>query len=491
MLGIGMSTAASLRARARTRGLLPPAAAGLSGAAVGLLLALAQPAPVALGACALALVPLGAAVVAGPARAGALAGALAYGGTFVWGYTDYFSPLYAYQGLVDARPEPSAILVVIALAALPAAWMPLTAERASSLVLWPLYLVGYVPGIVVPLLVTGDLGRVLPQDLALLGALAITLLIVRLPPPPLELPRLAPRAFTWLLIALSLVSSAYIAVTFGVRSVPSLSDVYATRAAFDTALGGAAAAGYVVPWAANAINPLLMALGIARRRLDLVALGLAGQLLIYANTGFKSVLFSIALIPLVYLAVTVAPRAFGLFAIAAAPAILVGGVLADSLSGGWSLGLVRRLLATPGQVAWYFYDYFDAHPKYHLSHSFLGWLTSANYVDDPPGLIGHVYFPESNPSANAHLWADAFANFGFAGVVAFSAVLGVFLLVADGLARGRDARVFGPMLAIAGVSLASSALFTTLLTLGLGLGCVLMALMPPAAGTDARAGPSR
>jgi hypothetical protein len=35
------------------------------------------------------------------------------------------------------------------------------------------------------------------------------------------------------------------------------------------------------------------------------------------------------------------------------------------------------------------------------------------------------------------------------------------------------------MLGIVGLSLASSGLFTTILTQGLGLGCVLMALMPP------------
>jgi len=82
----------------------------------------------------------------------------------------------------------------------------------------------------------------------------------------------------------------------------------------------------------------------------------------------------------------------------------------------------------------------------------------------------------------ASYWADAFANFGFAGILGFTLVLGLVLWIADGLGQRRDARVAGPMLAIAGLGLASGALFTTILTGGLALGCALTALMPPVAG---------
>ena len=97
-------------------------------------------------------------------------------------------------------------------------------------------------------------------------------------------------------------------------------------------------------------------------------------------------------------------------------------------------------------------------------------------------LIGHAYFPDANPNANASLWSDAFANFGVAGIVGFTVVLGLVLLLIDGLGHRRDARVYGPMLAVAGLSLAESGLFTTITTLGLGVGIVLIALMPTRAG---------
>lgn len=464
------------------RRISPAALAVLAAATAGGLLPLARPGAFQVGVCALALVPGAALVVAGPARAATIAAVLAYIAALVWTYTEHFSPLFAYSGLIDARPPPTTILIVAAFAALPAVWLPLSARRPSTVLLWFLYLPGYVPVTVVPLFTTGDLSRVLPFNIALAASIATLALIVRLPPPRIAAPRLSMAAFTRALVVMGVLSIAYIAAAFGVRPPPSLGDVYGTRAAFFTALGGAPAAGYLVPAAGNAINPMLMTLGIARRRAGLVALGLAGQILIYSVTGFKSVLFSLALVPLVYLAVSAGRRSFGLAVATAAPVILVLAVAGNTWAGDWSLGLARRVFATPGQISGYYFDYFASHPTYGLSHSFLRWFVSSPYDVDPPILIGSVYFPGAGSHSNAGLWADAFANFGFAGIVAFTLVAGAVLWFADGLGRGRDARVAAPLLAIAGLTLSDSALFTTILTNGLGLSCALIALMPRADG---------
>ena len=90
-----------------------------------------------------------------------------------------------------------------------------------------------------------------------------------------------------------------------------------------------------------------------------------------------------------------------------------------------------------------------------------------------------MYFPESGPNANAHLWADAFANFGFAGSSRSAPSWGSSCCWSTG-SRGAAIRAVRPDVALAGLSLASSALFTTLLTLGLGVGCLMIALMPRA-----------
>jgi hypothetical protein len=450
-------------------------AALLAATAVGLL-PLARPGTVAVGVGVLVLVPLGALLLAGPARAATMTAALAYVAALAWAYTSHYSPLFAYLGQVDAHPEATETLIVAAVAALPSAWLPLPARRPSTILLWFLYLVGYVPMTVVPLFLEGDLSTVLPVDVALAGCMAILALIARLPAASIRAPHLSLAALSRLLLVLGFLSSAYIVAAFGIHAPPSLADVYTTRLQSNTVFESAVGIGYVVPWAANAINPMLMALGIARRRLDLVVVGLAGQVLIYSVTGFKNVLFSIVVVPLVYFAIAVAKRSFGPLMAAAAAMIVVG----SALAGGWPLVLVRRLFATPGQIGWYYFEYFSDHPAYHLSHSLLSWLGPGAYSVPPPRAIGLVYFPGANTNANANLWSDGFANFGFAGVIGFTLVLGLVMWVADALGHERDLRVVGPLLAIAGLTLSDAALFTTILTNGLALTCVFIALMPPA-----------
>ena len=455
-------------------------AVGLLVAAAALALVLvARSGPLPVGLGWLALAPAAALVVARPARATAIGAAVAYVAILGWAYTSHFSPVYAYTGLIDAAPSPGAKLAVAALTVAPAAWLPISARRPSTIVLWALYVVGYVPTAMVPVYLTGDLNRVLSFQVGLLSSMAILGLMLRVRAPAIRLPHLSLTAFTRLLTALAALCILYIAATFGVHAPPSLADVYTTRAQFGAAQGGAAGSGYIVPWAANAINPMLMALGLARRRTELVALGLFGQLIIYADTGYKAVLFSLVLVPLVYAGIAAASRWFGPLTIVGTPIILGAAVLASSRPGDWPIALATRVFATPGHVGWYFYDYFSTHSLYRLSHSFLSWLGPSAYDVDPPQLIGAVYFHHTGTDANANLWSDAFANFGFAGMIVFTVICGIALLVADALGRGRDPRVAGPMLGIVGLSLASSGLFTTILTQGLALGCILMALMPP------------
>jgi hypothetical protein len=172
---------------------------------------------------------------------------------------------------------------------------------------------------------------------------------------------------------------------------------------------------------------------------------------------------------------------------AAGAAIVVG----STLAGGLVLALARRVFATPGQVGWYYFEYFSEHPLYQLRHSFLGWLGSNPYGVPPPEAIGSVYFPGTGTNANANFWADAFANFGVPGIVGFTLVLGLVLWVADGLGRGRDLRVVGPLLAIAGLNVSEGALFTTILTQGLALTLLLVALMPPSSTQDPGRSPPR
>jgi hypothetical protein len=469
------------------RGLVPFVALG-SAATVGAALPVARPGPGSLAIAAFGLLPLGALVLFGTKRAAVTLAALVYIGVLMWAYPRKIVPTYAYQGLIDAAPAVSALAIAGVLAVAPSAWLPVAARRPSTLLLWIVYLAGYVPAIVVPVFIVGRVEAVLPFDVALLASMAIVGLLVRLPPAPLTIAPLSLSTFTRVLVGLSLLSLIYVAATFGIHAPPSLADIYSTRAEFAAEVPASLAGGYIVPWASNALHPMLLALGIARRRLSLVLLALAGQGLIYSVTGYRTTLFSVLLTPLVYFGVTRARASFGLLATAAASAILLFAV-ASPLTSVETRALATRTLATPAEIGWFYYDYFSVHQPYRLSHSFLRSFEARPYIEEPADLIGPLYFAPDKPSANANLWADAFANFRLWGVILFTFALALALLVVDGLGRDRDLRVAGGMLAMVGLSLTNSGFFTVVLTLGLAFGSVLLALMPAMSEAPARAAP--
>lgn len=428
------------------------------------------------------VITLAAGLTVGRQRPLIVVGAAVYVGLLHWVYLDWVSPVYAYYGLISSGADWPALLVITVLTMLPAIWLPTGLRRPSDIVLWFLYLFGYVPACAIPIHVLGpDLGTVLPFSGALAIAFSALALTRRIPLVPSRWPGLTERSFTRLLVVLGIASAAYVIVFFGVPTgLPTFENVYGTRADFTNVASLTAAAGYVVPWAGNVIYPFLIALGLARSRVRYVLFGVAGALLVYGTAGFKSVLFAIFLVPLLFLVVRYGARRLGTLLTWATIALIGVTVAATWVSGSlWPLAIfVTRLLAVPGQMAAYYYDFFSSHETYLLSHSILRLFFTSPYDVDPPFLIGAVYLHSPTTDANANLWADAMANFGLLGIVPFTLLLGAVLWVLDSVSVGRDLRIIGPTLGLAGIILGNGALLTSILTLGAGLTIGLIALMP-------------
>ena len=88
------------------RSFSPQALAVFLAATLGALLPLARPGPVAIGIGFLAVLPLAALAWAGVARAATVTAAFAYVAALAWGYASQVAPTYAYDGLIDAGPQP-------------------------------------------------------------------------------------------------------------------------------------------------------------------------------------------------------------------------------------------------------------------------------------------------------------------------------------------------------------------------------------------------
>jgi hypothetical protein len=406
---------------------------------------------------------------------------------FVVVYHRVTIPVWGYEGYRSiATPEHAA--AGWALAILPSTWMPIQLRRPSALVYWLLYLLVIVPVCLVPIYSLQDQSNgPLWMATCVVGMFAVIRFIYKLP--LLELPRVHLQHYEFLvvLMLLSFVFYALMVMSFGLHFhyVP-LERVYSIRAQFKEILNqGSRLTAYAIGWQMYVINPLLMASGMITRRTFPAVAGFAGQLAIYSISGFRDVLFSSVF--LLYLLWTMrSDKLFGVRLASTWVAIIsAAGALEFFHISRTLAGLVgERMTAGPGLLTGYYYEFFSSHPKALLGQSifFNSWVQYP-YALGPAELIGYTYFRDSSMSANANLWADAYANFGYVGIVSFTILLAAMLWLYDSIAVGRDKRLCALVMALPAFALANSGLLTSLVTHGIGLAMLIVYLMPAVKGS--------
>ncbi len=399
-------------------------------------------------------------------------------------YAVHVAPNFAYMGYVLRPAEPGFLLLGILLAVLPSAVLPVRLERPSGVALWMLYILAFIPSMVIPYLaLPQEAVDMLPLSLSIAFGFAIVLAITQLRVLAVPRLRLPHWAFWIIFTALSTLLVISITRDFGLTmSLPSLFDVYTVRGAYKE-VDASALARYAVTWIGNVIGPFLIALGLLRRTPALLATGVALQLLIYGTTGFKSVLFSTLLLAALFVAMAFQRRYFGAILSVGAASLVILTTAFDALFNTivFSSLFVRRLIATPGILTGWYYDFFVDRPKALLGHSVLEPWVDYPYDRLPPLLIGQNYFGNEATYANANVWADAFANFGVAGIVAYSVLLGLLLWSFDVATGRRDATnttMAGLVLGVPTFTLTNSALTISLVTHGVLLALIIVYFMP-------------
>lgn len=403
-------------------------------------------------------------------------------------YVTSIAPRWGYSGLTYLPAGDGSLLFAFVAAWVPALVLPIGATRPSDVILWILYTVAYVPAVIVPYYVLGSGWDILPLTATLFSAVALLLLAQRHTAGRIDPPvRLSGTAYGWAAFGIALAFTAYVASVFGVTlTLPNLASVYDVRFAYvDTLAENGRLVAYAVEWSGLALGPLLLAFGIASRRIHLAIVGIAVMLLIYASTGYKSILFLAPVLAGLMIALRLRPRHFGLLVPTALTLLITVALLLDSLLGSIlpSSLAVRRLLDVPGQLTAYYYEFFTTHPTYALSHGILHGLVPQPYPVSPPAMIAWVHHFGGSPNAN--LWADGMANFGLAGALAATLVAIVVLKVLDAVGRDRPLPVTGAVLGAASLSLANSGILTALVTHGLAFAGVLVLFMPLALPEEA------
>lgn len=409
--------------------------------------------------------------------------------TFLVVYHVVIVPVWRYAGFQSlATPAHAACGALLAI--LPSFWMPIQLKRPSQILYWLLYLLVVVPVCLVPIYALQDQSS---GPLVFAGCIVAMLglagMIYRIPVLPLVRFQLKSYEFTAILALLSAMSYTLIIAAFGLHfRYVALSEVYVIRSQFEETLSQTTPlVAYAVCWQMYVVNPLLMVMGFMSRRPFLAVAGLAGQMAIYSVSGFRDVLFSAAF--LLYLFWVMRPgKPFGIRMALSWTAIFGAAAGLDLLgiSRTFSALIQERMTGTPGLLTGYYYDFFSTHPKALLGHSIFKSIVDYPYALEPRQMIGYVYYHDSGMSANANLWADAYANFGYIGILCFTLLLAAFMWLYDSSSAGRSLYGAALVIALPAFAVANSGLLTSLLTHGMGLAMVLMYLMPTAASQQER-----
>lgn len=414
-----------------------------------------------------------------------LAGSAAYIAAFVWGYHHFLANAWSYWGFADV-PVPAGLqAIAISLAFVPALWLPSRFTEPTHFLYWALYLVVYVPSILVPLFANVNGRPILPLMLTFAAALAIIGAFYRIP--RLCVPQLKISAlvfWTGFGAATAGLLANVLWVYHGNFHLVGFSDVYAVRfAARDIEAG---VAGYATFWVGFALSPLVMAYGLVRRRWFLFAIGASAQILIYAMIAMKSVLLSIVILPALYFIFhshvsKLASRV--VWSAAIAVALLTASTYSSavpSLSAHLGMLLLVRTLGIPGLSTLQYYEFFGQNGFTYWSHvRGLSSLIRYPYPTQLPYVIGNAYYDSPSLSANAHFLAtDGLAAAGLPGVIVIAFFCGAVFYLCDVLARRHDPIFVSLCLAGPAMALLNVGLFTTLLTDGLMLTMVVLYLMP-------------
>ena len=417
-------------------------------------------------------------------RLALLAGTLSFMGALILSYRLFISPAFAYLGLVY-RPNSGAVLPVsMLLALLPALWIPVGIRRPSQIIYSFLYFLVFIP----TLLVTAMTGVLPTLTLLKFGCVLVAMLaglrfVYELP--LLRIPKLiTTERNLWVAIAaMASLLYGFIFSQYGVYTeIPSLSDVYEQRAQFRNTVQGYGQ--YPFFWLAKAINPFLIAKGLIDRNPVWIAIGFGGQLVLFAMSGLKSVLFSLVLLIGVMIALYNGGKYF---------TTLLGlgltGVIGIAAWVDWMLGFnvgtslfVRRLIVVPGSNTAHFFDFFSENPHAYLGHGAFESIVDYPYTTSPAFVIGNAYYAhvqgDLSMSANANLWADGYANFGILGILLFTIALAGLLWLIDSLAKRSNLKIATLLLAYPAYMLANTKLQTSMLTHGVIVVILILYLIP-------------
>lgn len=432
-------------------------------------------------------------------RWGLLLVTLLYGAVIHISHDWYLSRKWAYFGFSFDPFGTVDTIAAVLLLSIGGLVIPRFVRKPSSVILWQMFIIVYVPIIVITIGLASDaLTRYGPILMALAVGFAAACLIPGWRVPVSQMSSRLPSS-RFGLVALGIWAVSSIALLFIYRDIiafSALDDIYFQRA-LTTGEAGTGVA-YLRTYYSGVMSPLLLVIGLVQRRNWFVAASFAGFILTYAIDAQKMTLATpVAIIALNYLwnfrpTWTSCGFLSLVVAIPMIPLTLMY-VNAISLPGGETVLdiVVFRMIGLPALT---FTQYFDLFGE--LGYTFWSNTRGISLVVPPPDafandpswpnlgyIAGDRYYGSRVVNANANPFSgEGVAAAGATGVLVISAILGAWLRVVDTAARGWDPRFASLVMIPVGLTLTNGHLATVLLTFGGLFWPVVFLLFRPSRG---------
>lgn len=344
-------------------------------------------------------------------------------------YSAFLNPNYAYYGFTMTI-DPVKIIESFVLVTGSYLVLPRTESGVAELSLRVLYVLAILP--VYALYAVADGPRTFVYVLSV--GLALTCVIVRYPTRNyLQLTRetlgnvsvRTNAAFYLLLSGLTITTFSLIVYFNGLPSILALdlSNVYVVRRDF---VYGTSVGIYLLTWQGKVVNMLFVGLGWMRRRASLVALGFGLQFVLFLYTGHKLLLFAPFFLLFVLYSVERDRFLSGFLRLFLATSLAMFGLFLVTGAKLPAYIFIGRTYFLTAQIQFNYHDFFTTHQFVHLTNSKVAFFLEDHYSMPIPRVIGKAYYADQT-FANAGYMGNAFAHFGYVGIIAFSTVLGVIL----------------------------------------------------------------
>lgn len=410
---------------------------------------------------------------------------------FLWMYDRYLAENWEYMGFTRASDGFHQGLLGLAFAILPAAVIPLRFTRPSQIIWWTLYLIVYLPSVLIPYRMgLRSMGELSVVNAALFGGLMITGCSYFFPKPQLPLAPVSSQLF-WSAFALLLgvAMITILALYWGRFKLVSFANVYEEIRFTGGARGENALVGYCILATGYTLLPLLFSIALLKERYWMAAAAFCGQLLLYSTAGDKIYVLA----PLMLAAFNKALPYFRryslgvVFPLGLSGLTVVGMLLATTevITPGSGPDLLLsilfvRILAIGGLLTGQYHDFFSDHSLTYYSHiNVVGKFIHYPY-DRSVGLtVGQFYSGNADLNSNAHFWAmDGIAALGTPGIIVASLLCAIMLVVFDSLSTRSTFRLLALYSVPVSLLICNVSLFTALLSGGLLIGMMLVWVSP-------------